>query len=406
MKYLPYVLKHLRRNWLRTLSTILAMGICIFLFCVLETVIETVNFGLQSASASRLVTRHAVSLGFNLPLAYKARIEGIKGVKRVATSSWFGGRLVEKREETRVAGGDGSDFSRFFANLAVDPEAHLDLNPEFVLPPEEKQAYLQDRRGCIIGRDLAKRFDWKVGDIFYLESVIPSYRRPEGPFEFVVRGIYDVDLTQSPGTEASVMFFHHDYLYEGVGRGIGAATYAIEIEDPDKAGDVSRAIDALFENSDAQTTTETEAAFRAGFVSLAGNLALLLRFIGLAVTFTILLVTANTMSMAIRERRTEIAVLKTLGYKSGLVMTLILGEALLIAALGGALGLFLGRAMIHALPSLPLVGAAARGFPNLGLSPKVGGIGLGLALVLGGLAGFFPALLAYRGRITEMLRQV
>jgi len=412
MKFLPYLLKHLRRNWLRTLSTVLAMALCIFLFCVLETVIKAVNFGLQSASASRLVTRHAVSLVFNLPLSYKERIAGVEGVKRVSTSSWFGGSLAAKKEEQGGASASdsssssGPDFSKFFANLAVDPETYLDMYPEYILKPEERQAWLQDLRGAIIGRELANRFGWKVGDSFFLESFIPPYRRRSGPFEFVVKGIYDVDLARYPGTDARIMFFNYKYLYEGLGQRVAAGSYAVEIADPEKAGEISKAIDALFENSDAQTKTETEAAFRAGFVALAGNLTLLLRFIGLTVTFTILLVTANTMSLAVRERRTEIAVLKTLGFKAHQVMGLVLGEALLIGALGGAVGLFLARGMIHALPSLPFIGDAVRGFPNLGLSLGVGGVGFGLALALGGLAGLMPAASAYRARITDMLRQV
>ena len=409
MKFLPYLLKHLRRNWVRTLSTVLAMALCIFLFCVLETVIKAVNFGLQSASASRLVTRHAVSLVFNLPLSYKERIAALEGVKRVATTTWFGGSLAAKKEEQGAASStsaSGPDFSKFFANMAVDADTYLDMYPEYILKPEERQAWLQDLRGCIIGRELASRFGWKVGDSFFLESFIPPYRRRSGPFEFVVKGIYDVDLARYPGTDARLMFFHYKYLYEGLERGVAAGSYSVEIADPEKAGVISKAIDALFENSDAQTKTETEAAFRAGFVALAGNLTLLLRFIGLTVTFTILLVTANTMSLAVRERRTEIAVLKTLGFKSPTVMGLVLGEALLIGALGGALGLFLSRAMIKALPRLPFIGDAVRAFPNLGLSLDVGGIGFALALALGGIAGLVPALGAYRARITDMLRQV
>jgi putative ABC transport system permease protein len=169
---------------------------------------------------------------------------------------------------------------------------------------------------------------------------------------------------------------------------------------------MSKKIDALFENSDAQTKTETEAAFRASFASMAGNLAMLLNGIGLAVTFTILLVTANTMSMAVRERRTEIGVLKTLGFGSTLVMGLILIESLVLGVLGGAVGLFLGRMMIGVLPYVPMVGDAVRAFPNLGLSPRVAGLGFGMAILLGLLAGFVPALLAYRSKITDSLRTV
>lgn len=393
MRYVPFILKHLRRNWIRTTSTILAMSVCIFLFCTLQTVIEAVNWGLNSGNASRLVTRHAVSLVFNLPLTYQPRIAAVPGVKRVAVGHWF-------------AGMRGDDFRNFFPNLAVESETYLAMHPEFILKPEERQAFLQDMRGCIIGRDLADRFGWKVGDSFQLESFIPPYRkRDRQPFEFVVQGIFDTDPVRYPGTDLNLMLFHFKYLYEGVGQRIGAGWCEVEIDDPQRAGAVSKAIDAMFENSDAQTKTETEQAFRAGFVAMAGNLALLLNSIGLAVAFTILLVTANTMSMAVRERRTEIAVLKTLGFPSGLVMGLILGEALAIGLLGGGLGIVLGRGMIQVLPKIPFLGDVVRTFPGLGLSAAVALEGLGLAVALGLAAGFVPAAIAYRARVTDMLRQ-
>jgi putative ABC transport system permease protein len=202
------------------------------------------------------------------------------------------------------------------------------------------------------------------------------------------------------------MFFNHKYLYEGTGRRVGAGTYGVEIEDPAKAGEVSKAIDSLFENSDAQTKTETEAAFTASFISLAGNLAFLLNSIGLAVIFTILLVTANTMSMAVRERRTEIAVLKTLGFPSALVLGLILGEALLIAAIGGGLGLLLSGGLIAVIPKIPMLGNFVAGFRDFHLSPAVGSLGFAVSMVLGLFAGLVPATLAYKARITDMLRQV
>ena len=393
MKYLPYILKHLRRNWIRTASTVLAMSVCIFLFCTLRTFVEAVTWNLRSANASRLITRHAVSLVFNLPIAYKERIASLPGVVRVATVNWFGG--------ARRAG----DFSEFFPNLAVEAEPYLEMHPEYMLPEDQKRAFLGDLRGCIVGRKTAERFGWRVGGAFQLESFIPPYRAGR-PFEFVIQGIFDTDQSRYPGTDTTAMFFHWKYLYEMTNQRVGAGNFTIEIADPARASSISKAIDALFENSDAQTRTETEAAFRAGFVSMAGNLALLLNGIALAVMFTILLVTANTMSMAVRERRTEIAVLKTLGFPSGLVMALILGESLLLGALGGGVGILLGREMIRALPSLPFIGDAVRGFPNLGLSPAIAGLGFGMALALGLAAGIVPALLAYRARVTDMLRQV
>jgi putative ABC transport system permease protein len=405
MKFLPFVFKHLRRNWVRTTSTVLAMAVCIFLFCTLQTILAAVSWSLRSASANRLVTRHAVSIVFNLPLAYQNRIAAVPGVKGVARNTFFGGTLPAKREERSAEDSAAPDFTSFFPNLAVDPENYFPMYPELQIPADQMEAFRTEMRGCLIGRRLAERYGWKVGDTFFLESFIPPYRRSSGPFEFVVSGIFDADLAKNPGTDTLLMLFKWDYLYEGLGRrGIGVGTYVVEVADPGQAGAVSRAIDELFENSDAQTKTETEAAFRASFISAAGNLAFLLNGIGVAVTFTILLVTANTMSMALRERRTEIAVLKTLGFTGRHVMGLILAESLLLGALGGGLGLVFGWAAIHALPGVPFIGDVVRAFPDFGLSPVVAGLGFGNALFLGVLAGFVPAYLAFRSRITEMLR--
>jgi putative ABC transport system permease protein len=264
---------------------------------------------------------------------------------------------------------------------------------------------MNDLRGCIIGPELAEKFHWKEGDIIQLESIIPPYRIGK-PFEFVVDAVFKTDQRRFPGTNEQAMFFHYKYLDEATGRKVGVGMYREEIDDPSHAGVIGQKIDALFENSDTPTHTETEAAFRASFLSLGGNLALLLNGIGLAVMFTILLVTANTMSMAVRERRTEIAVLKTLGFSSALVMALILGEAVSLGAFGGTLGILMGRAMIRALPKIPFIGDAVAGFPNLGMSFQVGSMGMGVALLLGLAAGFIPAFLAYRAKVTELLRQV
>jgi putative ABC transport system permease protein len=408
MKFIPYLLKHLRRNWLRTGLTVVAMAMCIFLFCTLQSVLAEIGALLDSTSANRLVTRHAVSLVFNLPLSYKARIEGVDGVERVSVNCWFGGSLPAEKEE--VDSGDSSsspDFSNFFANFAVEPEPFFAMYPEYELPPDQLRDFLQDLRGAVIGRQLADRFGWKVGDTFFLESFIPPYRKTDGPFEFVVRGIFDTDESRYPGTDTNMMVFNFKYLYEATGRNIGAGSYYLEIDDPDRAGEISRTIDALFENSDAATRTETEKAFAASFVSMAGNLALLLNGIGLAVTFTILLVTANTMSMAVRERRKEIGVLKTLGFRSGQVMGLVVAEALLIGLLGGLVGVGGSNALFWALSHTPLRSALAGiGLSALNLRPAVAALGFANALFLAFLAGFVPALGAYRARITDMLRTV
>jgi putative ABC transport system permease protein len=409
VKFLPFIFKHLRRNWIRTTSTVVAMAVCIFMFCTMRSVLAQINSMLDSSSGSRLVSRHAVSLVFPLPLAYANRMQSVPGVKRVALASWFGGALPAKKEGKADAGEEGAtDWSNFFANFAVDAEPYFAMYPEFEIPPDQMQAFMQDQQGAVIGRKLADKFNWKVGDHFFLESNIPPYRRSSGPFEFVVRAIFDVDKARHPGTDSALMFFHFKYLYEGAGRRVQAGHYVIEINDPAQAGTVSKAIDAQFENTDAQTHTETEQAFAASFIAMAGNLALLLNSIALAVSFTILLVTANTMSMAVRERRTEIAVLKTLGFSSGRVMGLIVAEAALLGALGGLLGVTGSRGIVWLLTHAPGIKDAlgSLGLSELSLQPEVAALGLGVALLLGLAAGFVPAYNAYRSRITEMLRTV
>jgi putative ABC transport system permease protein len=393
VKYLPLVLKHLRRNWVRTLSTIAAMALCIFLFCTLRTVIDAVTWSLNTAQDSRLVSRNAVSLMFPLSASAAPKIAAVPGVRSVAKMHFFGG--------TRRP----NDMSDFFVNFAVEAEPFLEMFPEIVISPEQKRAFLEDTRGCIIGRRTAARFGWNIGDTFQLESPNPNLQTGR-PFEFVIRGIFDSDEVHYNGTDTTVMYFHFKYLYESTQQRSAVGNYAIQIDDPSRAGAIGQAIDAVFENSDTQTHTETEAAFRAGLVSAAGNLAPLLNSIALVVIITILLVTANTMAMAIRERRTEIAVLKTLGFSSRLVMGLVLAESLALALTGGVGGALAGRAMIHALPTLPLVGDAVRNFPRLDLSPAVAATAVALTMALGLGAGLLPALAAYRTSITDALRQV
>ena len=393
MKFVPLVLKHLTKNWIRTLSTVMAMSVCIFLFCTLETVLEAVNLGLHSGNSKRLVTRHYVSLAYTLPLTYKGKIAAVPGVTNTVMQVWFNGIY--------------RDPKYFFANFAVEPEAFLQVFPGVMLPEDQKQKWFHDRRGCIIGRKLAEKWGWKTGDTFELESAIPPYRIGH-PFDFVIDGIYDTDQRKYPSTDLNSMYFHFDYLYEATKSrsysGIGWLT--VQIDDPSHAGAISKAIDAEFENTDTPTKTETEQAFVAGFVSLAGNLSLLLNGIGVAVAFTILLVTANTMSIAVRERQQEIAVLKTLGFSSRLVMTLILGESLLIGLMGGFVGVLISLGILRMLPGVPGLGDVIAGFPNFGLSPETTAIGIGVALLLGLAAGFFPAVAAYRARIVEALRQI
>jgi putative ABC transport system permease protein len=403
MRFLPFLLKHLRATWVRTGSTVIAMGLCVFLFCLLRSVLDHFDQIVHSRSPRRLVTRSAVSLIGSVPLTYAARIEALPGVKRVAATVMFGGVLPARKEGKADPGaGWETDWTAVFQNLAVEAEPYFAMSPELQVAPDQFRDFRGDLRGCVIGRRLADKFGWKIGDHFFLQSTISGMRKKSGPFEFVVRGLVDTDLQKYPGTDTSLMYFHFKYLSESMGGWTVTHLYTVEVEDPARAPEVAAAIDAQFENSAAETFTETESAFATSFLSLVGDLSVLVNGIGLAVCFTILLVTANTMSMAVRERRTEIAVLKTIGFGGGQVMGLVVTESLLLGAAGGMLGIGGALLAIWALNRAPE--QTFLGIAHLDLRPVVALSGLGVALALGFAAGFLPAWGAYRARVTEMLR--
>ncbi len=403
MKFLPFVLRHLRATWVRTASTIISMALCVFLFSTLQSVLVHFDRFIEGRSPRRLVTRDAVSIMSTVPLTHGAQIQALPGVKRVAATLLFGGVLPARKEGRADQGASGeTDWTRVFQNAAVDAEPYFAMSPELIVAPDQFRDFMNDLRGCVVGRKLAEKFGWKIGDHFFLESFVSGLRKRSGPFEFTVRGFMDTDLEKYPGTDPDMMFFHFKYLSENLGGLTETSLYTVEIDDPARAAEMSAAIDALFENSSDETVTETERAFVANFISMVGDLSVLLNGIGLAVCFTILLVTANTMSMAVRERRKEIAVLKTVGFGGGQVMGLIVTEALLLGASGGALGVGGALWAVRAINSAP--GQTLLGISHLELRPLVAAAGVGVALLLGFAAGFLPGWGAYRARVTEMLR--
>jgi putative ABC transport system permease protein len=401
IRFLPFVVKHLRRNVIRTASTVAAMALCILLFCTLQSAMARFNGWIDTRSPRRLVTRNAVTFIIPIPQTFGPEIRRVPGVRRVAIMNAFGG-VLPTRKEGKDAGG-ATDWSDAFQNIAVDAEPYFAMNPELSVASDQLQAFMKDLHGCVVGRELARRFGWKLGDHFFLESFVAGYRKKSGPFEFVIRGLIDPD-PRYPDTETEMMVFHFKYMDEALGGGIRVMTYLVEIDDPARAAEIGAAIDALFENSPYPTVTETEKAFTADFMSMAGDLGVLINGIGLAVCFAILLVTANTMSMAVRERRTEIAVLKTLGFTSAEVMGLVIAEALLIALAGGALGVAGTGGIVWAVNHL--ASGTFYGFAGMDLRPLIALFGLGVALALGLAAGLAPALGAYRARGADTLRSV
>lgn len=326
MKYLALVLANFKRHKLRTLLTVLSIVVAFILFAYLAAIRKAFDMGVSVAGANRLIVRHKISLIQPLPQSYEAQIEGIDGVADATQASWFGGIYRDKPNA--------------FAQIAVEPEEFLAAYTEFVLPPEQKEAWIRTRTGAIAGRTIAQRYGWKVGDRIPIEATFMRPKTGGNTWTFDLVGIYDGETKE---TDTTGFFFQHAYMDENRFWGKGnTGWYYIRIKDPARAEQIVTAIDQRFANSPNETKTETEKAFVKGFAEQMGNIAAITIAILAAVFFTILLVAGNTMAQAVRERTSELGVLKAIGFTDGRIMGFVMLESLLIAGVGGALGLWLG----------------------------------------------------------------
>ncbi len=379
MKFLPLVLANLRRHTLRTILTTCSVALALFLFASLRTVVTTLNAGAQVSSASRMIVQNATAFVIPLPMSYAARLSSVPHVQAVTWANWFGGKY-----------GDGK---KFFATFAVDAESYLTMYPEIHLTDEHKAAFLKERSAAVIGEGLAREYGWKVGDNVTLRGTIFP-----GDWTFTIRGIYHPTLKEY-GDDS--FMFHYAYLYEREPKRVTPGWFIMKIDDPDAGPVVAKTIDDQFRNSVAPTKTGTEKAFAAGFASMWGNVKLLMSTIGMAVVFAILLVTANAMMMNQRERTSEVAVMKTVGFSDRRVFGLIIVEAAVISLTGAALGL--GLAAL-----LPVVtGFGEGGFlPGFHVTAGTALFGALVALLLTVASGVFPAWQAANLPVVQALRRV
>ncbi|MGA7160436.1 MAG: FtsX-like permease family protein [Bacteroidota bacterium] len=386
MKVLKLVIKNLLRHKLRTFLTILGLSFAVFAFGFLRTIVTAWNSGVASSSLSRLITRHAVSFIYPLPLSYLDQIEKVPGVTKVSYAYWFQGVYKDQ------------SFDNFFPRYAVDADNFLSMYPEFVIPPDQLETFKKERNSCIVGKKIMDKYGWKLGDIIPIEGDIYP-----GHWQFVIRGVYTgrdrtVDETQ--------MFLQWSYLNEqlkqtALYRADQVGWYVIQIASANDAASVSENVDALFADSPAKTKTETEKAFQQSFVSLSSAILTSLEVISYVIIGIILLVLANTIIMSARERIREYAVLKTLGFTAGHVAGLIAGESLVISGIGGCLGIVF---------VFPMAAAVAAGFPtmfpvfNVEISTIV--LSISFSLLVGVLASIFPAIRSSRIKIVDGLRQI
>jgi len=383
MKFSRLIFANLFRKKMRLILTIGSFAVALFLFTFLSVVKSAFSRGTELAGADRLVVINRVGLIQVLPLAYDDKIRAIPGVKVVTHNHWFGGVYQDEKN--------------WFPQFAIDIENHRQVMTEFKVPDDEWSTFVKDQQGAIVGASLAKRFHWKVGDRIPLKNALYGATKT---WEFNLDGIYH---NEKPGGDESQFWLQWKYFDENIPSVLKstAGWYVLKLNSPDDAVSVAKAIDTLFANSSNETKTETESAFQASFAKQLGNIQFLILTIGGVVFFTLLLVTGNTMAISVRERTSELAVLKAIGFSDRAVLFFVLAESLVIALIGGLLGL--GLAII----AIPVVGAGLNGLlPSLVLSVSVLSSGLAVALLVGAASGLLPGLGAMRLRVVNALRRV
>ncbi len=385
MKVLKLIFKNTLRHKLRTSLTILGIAVAVIAFGLLRTVVTAWSVGVEASSANRLITRQAVSFIFPLPYAYRDKIQSVPGVQEVTFSNWFQGVYKDKNQ--------------FFARLAVDANTIFDVYPEFVLSPREISTFKKEKNSCVIGIDLAKKYNLKIGDVMNIDGDIYP-----GRWDFVIRGIYKPKYKT---TDATQMFFHWDYVddrmrEEAPVRAGDVGWYVVKISDPSKSAEISEKIDALFKNSPAETKTETERAFQQGFLASTSAIITSMNVLSFVIIGIIMLVLANTMIMSARERTREYAVFKTLGFSAKHLVGLIMGESLFIALLGGGIGLFLTFPLVSGFSEVIPKGF----FPVFQIEPITIVLAVSAAVIIGIVSAIFPIQRALSTRIVDGFRFV
>ncbi len=385
MKVFKLIFKNALRHKLRTLLTILGIAIAVIAFGILRTVVTAWNAGVEASSANRLISRQAVSFIFPLPYTYRDKIAQIPGVKEVTFANWFQGVYIDKNQ--------------FFPRLAVDAETMFDIYPEFILSKNELETFKKERNACVVGADIAKQYNLKLGDVMTIEGDIYP-----GRWQFVIRGIYK---PRDKTTDGTGMYFHWDYLNERMNaeeplRAGDVGWYIIKISDPSKSAEISAQIDAMFKNSNAETKTETERAFQQGFLASTSAIITAMNVMSFVIIGIIMLILGNTMIMSARERTREYAVMKTLGFSAKHLVGLILGESLFISFLGSCVGLFLLFPLINGF-SLVI---PKNFFPIFTLETITIVLAVSAAIMIGVISSIFPIQKALRTKIVDGFRFV
>jgi putative ABC transport system permease protein len=383
MKFIRLILKNIFRNKRRTFLTVTSLAVSLFLMITLATILTEFSRNVDNASPLRIFCRHSVALTFRLPIAYQARMAAVPGVTHVTPFTWFGGIYVDQKN--------------FFANFAVDPAIFREIYSEYKMSDDEWQAFIADRQGAIVGQKLVKLYGFQLGQRITLTSDI--YR--VGP-EFIIRGVYS-------GGDDKTLYFHNDYMNEVVPAWAKdqAGTYSLSAASAADVPRICQAIDSMFLNSDAPTKTESEREFALSFQAMMGSLQQFMYGIMAAIVFSLLLVLANSMAMSVRERTREVGTLKALGFQRKTIAWLFVGESVLVAGAGGALGVIASVVIYRSFDLTIVLARMARGgvsFKSFIPTPETLAVSFLVALAVGAASILYSAYRVSGMTIADALR--
>lgn len=380
-------LRNIFRNKLRTLLTVAGVAVAIITFLLLRTVLDAWTAGADHAAKDRIGTRHKISFVMELPRRYSEEMKQIPGIKEVAFANWFGAK-------------DPNHDKEFFGSLAVVPEDILRVYDELIVPPAQRQAWFENRRGALVGDALAKKLGWKVGDRVTLRGTIYP-----GNWEFQISGIY---TAARRSVDRSTFFFHYDYLNEALppGRKDQIGWIVSRIDDPSRAAQIAQAVDKHFEDRDIQTLSMSERALNTSFLGMISAVLKAVNVVSLVILLIMVLILGNTIAMGVRERTNEYGVLRAIGFKPKHLAGFVIGEALAIGSLGGTVGLLLGYPFVEKGLGRWLEENMGAFFPFFRVDPATAGVAFALAIGLGLLSSVIPAIQAARLNVLDALRRV
>ncbi len=380
-------IRNIGRNKLRTTLTVAGVTVAVFTFLLLRTVLWAWTAGVEQASKDRIVTRQKVSFILPMPKRYVEEVRQVPGVRLASGMNWFGAKDPKNERE-------------FFSTIAVDPETFLQVYDEVIAPPDQVQAWKQNRRGALIGDALAKKLGWKLGQKLVLQGTIYP-----GDWEFEVSGIY---TAKRATVDRSTLWFHWDYMNEAQPARLkdNVGWIASRVTDPSQAGQIAKAIDQRFDERDTQTLSMDERSFQASFLGMISAILSAVNIVSVVIMLIMMLILGNTIAMGVRERTQEYGVLRAIGFLPRHIVIFIMGEGIVLGAIGGVVGLLLGYPFVNKVVGRFLEENLGAFFPFFRVSPAIAAMAFGLAVLLGLLGAIIPARQASRLEIVSALRRV